>query len=240
MQSDKSQYISLNENELVDTLCLQLIKKFDWIKKRNNPATSKIVKKYLKEKLNYIPLLQPDIDIIFLEKSGNLNAVEVKLFRPKSTGFKMRFYKGIDQALALHRYGFNYVALWQFFHPSINMDDINKYGAESWYFIRNRLKLPLDFSYFKIILEDDEYKFHILQYESPSTGFSLGKAIDDSDFRIDWKYENPYKNDRTSVEIRESIIKYLKIPIKTIYNPKRDSFNVIAHSNVVTVPINNK
>ncbi len=164
------------------------------------------MKRDLENVLGGIPILQPEIDMIFHEHSGQLNAAEVKLFRPRDVNSKMPFYEGIGQALALHRFGFDHVALWFFFLPEVQIDEINKYGAEAWSFVRNDMNLPLDFSYFKI-QEDDT--FWVMQYGGRQTGFSLERQLDDQDFMIIWRHRNPIRCDIIPQIIRQLIEKYV-------------------------------
>ena len=46
-------------------------------------------------------------------------AVEVKAFSGSSLGFRLPFYEGIGQALALHRYAVDFAALWFFFYGDV-------------------------------------------------------------------------------------------------------------------------
>lgn len=57
-----------------------------------------------------IPPLQPEIDMI-LCKEDSMIAVELKYFRKKGKGLDHSFYEGIEQSLALLRWGFDNVAL---------------------------------------------------------------------------------------------------------------------------------
>jgi len=61
-----------------------------------------------------VPPLQPEIDMIFC-KNKTMMAVELKYFKRKGNGLSHSFYEGIEQALALLRWGFDNVALWQLY-----------------------------------------------------------------------------------------------------------------------------
>ncbi|MGA9098617.1 MAG: hypothetical protein WB392_06755, partial [Methanotrichaceae archaeon] len=112
------------ERHLVKKLSEKLADKFDKIYIHRKPSASEPFRNCVKERLGYVPILQPelDIDMVFKDTSGELNAVEVKSFTPAEFGFRMCFYEGIGQALALHRYGFDHVALWHFISDRIPLD----------------------------------------------------------------------------------------------------------------------
>jgi hypothetical protein len=56
-----------------------------------------------------IPPLQPEIDMI-LCKGQSMLAIELKYFKRKGNSLNHSFYEGIEQALALLRWGFDHVA----------------------------------------------------------------------------------------------------------------------------------
>ena len=200
--------MKLNEHKIVQILKDQLKKKYIKILIRKYPSNSSKIKNSLLTHFGYIPSLRPEIDMIFLEGSGRLNAAEVKFFKKKDTNFKIPFYKGIDQALSLYRYGFDNVALWHFFDSDIDMAQMNKYGAEAWHFIRSSLQLRLNFSYFKITKENAVPKFQVMQYINKHQGFSLKKFVDDPQFVIVWRYGNPLllAGDKFTLNIRQSLV----------------------------------
>ena len=192
------------ERYLVKKLREKLVNKFDEIHIHRKPSVSPKMRKYIEQQLGYIPILQPEIDMIFREKSGKLNAVEVKLLRSSEAGYNMPFYLGIGQALALHRFGFDNVALWLFVLENVPMDKMNQYGAEAWAFVRNDLNLPLDYTYFQVEMRGKNPKYHVMQYISRQKGFMLLK-IDDPSFRIKWKYGNPIMNNPVQRIIRGAL-----------------------------------
>jgi len=85
--------------------------------------------KWFKTKL---PLLtQPEIDIITCEEQGRkLRAHEVKYFRAVDKGINYGFYEGLDEALALLRFGFDDVALVHIFDEEISAEQMNDYAKE--------------------------------------------------------------------------------------------------------------
>lgn len=71
--------------------------------------------------------LQPDVDLLYgIQEEGKsrgpLTGIEVKIFKyqrgkptPKTTFPRRGYYSGIDQALSLLTFGFDYVYLWHVF-----------------------------------------------------------------------------------------------------------------------------
>ncbi|MBM4288792.1 MAG: hypothetical protein FJ135_11745 [Deltaproteobacteria bacterium] len=199
----------MNEKQVVDLLKAQLNNKFWKILTRKYPSNSPKIREFLSSSLPYLPSLRPEIDMIFLGHSGQFNAVEVKFFKASEVDYRMVFYRGMDQALALFRYGFDNIALWHFFASDIPIDEINKYGAEAWFLIRDSLQLALNFSYFRVVEEVTGPRFQVLQYVNRYTGFSLGKFIDDPDFIISWRYGNPLilGGDYFTMKVREALFR---------------------------------
>ena len=193
-----------HESNLVKKLRDKLMDKFENIYIHRRPSNSPRLRERLERQLGYVPILQPDLDMIFRETSGKLNAVEVKSFTAAEFGKNMSFYKGIGQALALHRYGFDHVALWHFISDDIPSDAINKYGAETWSFIRNDMRLPLDFTYIKVNGINEDYTFSVMQYTDRQTGIKL-LPIDNPQFHIVWRNPNPIKNLSAQRVIRSSL-----------------------------------
>lgn len=192
------------EDQLVKKLSSKLQYKFEKIYCLRKPSASPKLKKYLKNKLGYIPILQPEIDMIIRDFSGNLYAIEVKLFKADQINYKIPFYNGLGQAIALYRYGFDSVALFFFFLDSNSYTNMNRYGAEIWSFIRNDLGLPLDFSYFDVRKIENNFKFRVMQYTERQSGIKL-LEIDDPKFLIKFKYSNPIRHLPLQIEIRHGL-----------------------------------
>jgi hypothetical protein len=193
-----------HERTLVKKLREKLAYKFDKIYIHKKPSASEPFRNYVRDQLGYIPILQPELDMVFRENSGELNAVEVKSFTPSEFGYGMCFYEGIGQALALQRYGFDHVALWHFISDGILKEVINRYGPETWSFIRKDLCMPLDFSYICIGTVNDVSRFHVMQYSARQNGFEL-LEIDNPRFQIRWRHPNPIKDLETQKVIRSSL-----------------------------------
>lgn len=161
-----------------------------WVSKK--PSASTKFKNRIQSKLGYIPILQPEIDLCLLSNEGDLVAVEAKLFKGSELTYLTPFYEGIGQALALHRYGFDAVALWFLFLEGTTAKGMNRYGAEAWAFVRNDLNLPLDFSYISVEKAGAGHSFSVMQYSGRQVGFTI-RSIDDPLFLLKWKHPNPIK-----------------------------------------------
>lgn len=96
------------------------------------------------------PLAQPQIDIIVLDKDHRLLGVEVKYFKfyKKNPRPTLPFYEGIEQALALLRFGFVCVSLWQCFdfeEASGDLGVVRRYMSATRELV-NLVKLPINYS----------------------------------------------------------------------------------------------
>ena len=149
------------ERELVTEFAKQLKSRYAWVDIHKRPSASPILRQSLLNTLGYVPILQPEIDICMMDDDGAFVAAEVKAFPGSSLGFRLPFYEGIGQALALHRYGVDFAALWFFFYGDVKLALMNQYGAQAWWFVRNELKLNLDFTFFRAVKHGRSYKFDV-------------------------------------------------------------------------------
>lgn len=197
-----------SERNLVIKLKEVLSPKFDkiWIHKK--PSASKKFRESLILTLGKLPILQPEFDMLFRTFDGKLMAIETKILTINQNGLNMPYYYGIGQAMSLLRFGFDHVGLWLFVNPKVSNDKLHSYGAEAWYFIRNELSLPLEYSYFKVDTTTNPYGFQVMQYADSDSGFAL-IDIGSPSFKITWKYPNPLVHLDKSKIIRQNIEKYL-------------------------------
>jgi hypothetical protein len=165
---------------------------------RVTPAKSSKVYALLKEIYGGLsPPLQPDIDIL-LRKNDDIRAVEVKVFHLEAGNRLSRsYYEGIDQALALLMFGFNKVALWHIFDKDIELEKLARYGSSAQLFIREQLRLPLDFTAMYLTKENGDYDFvptqpRISDFRTMElVETRVLKKIDDPSFPFVWKSTNP-------------------------------------------------
>lgn len=198
------------EDKLVKELAMQLQPKVSSIWTHKKPSTSSKFKNEIERRLGYVPILQPEIDLCMLLNDDRLVAVEAKLFKGEALTYSTPFYEGIGQALALHRYGFDHVALWFLFADGADEKAFNRYGAEAWAFVRNDLCIPLDFSYLSVQRKGSKYLFQVMQYTERQNGVQL-LPINDPQFNITWKHTNPIRHNKVQQEMRSTIEWYLKI-----------------------------
>jgi hypothetical protein len=192
------------EDILVRELAAILEPKFSKIYTNKKPSASPKFKARIEERLGYIPILQPEIDICVVDREGALGAVEVKVFKGSEFTFRTPFYEGIGQALALHRYGFDGVALWFLFPGTHVPGGIDKYGPEAWSFIRKDLALPLDFSYVFVEELPEDRVYHVMQYSGRQRGYKLC-PIEHPKFVLKWRYGNPIKHLPVQTALRETL-----------------------------------
>lgn len=220
------------ERKLVEGLRNTLANKFQRIEIHRRPYNSPKVRRCLKTvlDLDYVPILQPELDMI-LWRESEMMAVEAKVFTPSS----MRsFYEGIGQALALHRFGFDYASLWLFF-LDVSEDDLRR-GSTTWEFIRDQLELPLDFTYFRVEPTDgdlDDCKFTTMQYLGSQQGYEL-LDIGDPEFEIRFKCPNPIRDQYEQRAIRFALelwfdgvltVEHLKNKLKPHRKPARVDYS---------------
>lgn len=85
----------MSERFLVKSLKEKLNPLFEriWIHKKI--STSKTFIAIVKKEFGYIPILQPEFDMVFKTFDGKLNAVETKLLKPIKNGYNIPYYRGI-------------------------------------------------------------------------------------------------------------------------------------------------
>jgi len=198
----------LNERALVKILAKKLRKRNEQVGLNSdqylgkvfahaNPAKAPKVCSFLKELYGGLaPRLQPEIDLIF-KNGDNIRAVEVKCFRLRtSNSLSGSYYEGIDQALALLMYGFNNVALWHVFDQTINPKQFMTSGSTAQLFIREQLKLPIDFTALVLVSREDYFFIptqpRVTDFETMElVDVKLLKTIDDPTFPWVWQTSNP-------------------------------------------------
>jgi len=199
----------MNERTIVENLKIQLAPRFRDILIHQNLATLTSFKTALVDRFGYLPVLN-EIDMILTDSQGHLFAIEAKYFTVENGSFNRPFYDGIGQSLSLLRYGFDYVALWHFFSANIEQDRLDRYGAATWWFIRNQTGLPLDFTYFRVDDNAGSPEFLVMQYTDPNKGAEL-IPIDRSNFIVTWKNPNPFRRTDDGKYLRQALASSLGI-----------------------------
>jgi len=112
-----------------------------------------------------VPSAQPQIDLLMVDRSLWLLAAELKYFRKTLKGeVKLPFYAGIDEALALLRFGFQVVSLWHFFNEEIEPEDMKRH-FRSCELLLDNLNLPINYQAFRVTESITETEFWRLYYE---------------------------------------------------------------------------
>ena len=194
---------------MVEKLKAQIAPRYREVLVHQNLATLTKFKTELKRRFGFLPVLN-EIDMILVGKQGHLNAIEIKCFNMNSGSFSRPFYDGIGQSLSLLRYGFDHVALWHLFSTEIDQRRFDRYGAGTWWFIRNQTGIPLDFTYFKVEDHPETPRFIVMQYGGPNTGADL-LPIDSTNFVITWKHPNPLAQTEEAKCLRAALVDSLGI-----------------------------
>ncbi len=168
------------------------------------------------------PLFQPQIDIVLkgadiytlnhlrrqdinfntFENENLIRAIEVKRFTVKN---RYPYYKGLDQAIAYLRFGFDAVALWHVFDEEVINYNI-EYAYRSWEFIRE-MALPLEFT--TLILEDNNlYPVNIVP-KNNKPELKILPEIGTQNFQLMWRHPNPYSRKTEGLRFRTLINEWL-------------------------------
>ena len=199
----------VNEQLVVEQLRDQLLPRHRKIIVRENLVNLTGFKAALETAFGYLPVLN-EVDMMLVGPEGQFYAIEVKYFAIRDGSFTRPFYDGIGQALSLLRYGFDSVALWHVFAGGIDQARLDRYGAATWWFIRNQTTLPLEFTYFKVADEEPTLKFVVMQYEGPNSGAAL-LPINHEHFKVTWKHPNPFRHTHDGKCLRSALVSALNL-----------------------------
>lgn len=134
-----------NEPELVRFWKTKLEERYLKVFPRINLSSSKFEKYWIEYWGLSIPPSQPDIDLLIVDKQKKLHAIELKYIRKSDKRrLSQSFYRGIDESLALLRFGFESVSLWHCFDNEVPRLLRGQYHTTTSELIES-LKLPIDF-----------------------------------------------------------------------------------------------
>jgi hypothetical protein len=154
------------------------------------------------------PLLaQPDVDILIVH-GGDLAGIELKYFKLQTGQFKRSYYEGIGQALALLRYGLDYVQLWHCFDQEVEPTQVIRF-VENTRDLINKLTLPIGYASLRLLKEGHDVsakEMHVIagqiyDYDKPP-----------EIRRIQGDTKNPLREQPEAKRIREFIQHVLRIP----------------------------
>jgi hypothetical protein len=162
------------------------------------------------------PPLQPEIDMI-LCKDDKMIAVEIKYFEIKGNSLSRSFYEGIEQTLALLRWGFDHVALWQLFEESVAPEELFFYGGWTWSFVHassehGGIGLPIEFTFMQVRKHGAECDFYPVQPERAPGGIRLRILPPPYNprFRITTPHPNPLAHSQEGQRLRNILQEWLE------------------------------
>lgn len=162
------------------------------------------------------PPLQPEIDMI-LCKNDKMIAVELKCFKPSGKSLSRSFYEGIGQTLALLRWGFDHVALWQLYETLISPEALWYYGGYTWQFLHGSpdqggLGLPVEFTFMRVDRANDGYDFRPIQPRLVEGAIRLELLLPPYHprFIITSPHPNPLIGDPRIQKLRKGLIEWLR------------------------------
>jgi hypothetical protein len=117
-----------DEDDLADCLRGMLAPKFKEVYPNVNLASRKFYADWEKWFGKGAPPAQPEIDLLFVASNFTLLAAELKYYRlSENATLNQPYYSGIDEALALLKFGFTCVSLWHFFDPEVPEETVKRY-----------------------------------------------------------------------------------------------------------------
>jgi len=139
-----------DEHELARSLEKMLKPKFKEIYANVNLASHNFYDNWKKWWGESAPVAQPQIDLLFVSSNLELLAVELKYYRPaRNSRIRWSYYSGIEETLALLKFGFTCVSLWHFFDYEVPDETMKNYFRDCWELIAV-LGLRINYKAFKI------------------------------------------------------------------------------------------
>ena len=150
-----------------------------------------------------LPSAQPQIDILLVDKALLLLSAEIKFFRKtKRNQNNHPFYAGVDEALALLRFGFHVVSLWHFFDETLGTEEIMK-NYKSCSSLIGALDLSLNYEAYLMTATETYVSFYQLSQFGISDERCLPNAYGKS---------NPLKSNIDAQRIQDILRAVLRIP----------------------------
>lgn len=150
-----------------------------------------------------VPSAQPQIDLLLVDRTLWLLAAELKWFRKTQRGqTNLSFYAGIDEALALLRFGFKVVSLWHFFDEELGKEEVRRL-YRSCELLIDGLNLPVNYQAFMVIKAGTEPEFWRL--------FSDGK-VQVKGLPTAYGKSNPFESNIDAQKIQDFLRTALRIP----------------------------
>jgi hypothetical protein len=171
------------------------------------PGASKFRDYYLKWFGQEPPLLQPDIDMLVVY-GRDLVGIELKYFKLQSGRLKRSYYEGIDQALGLLRYGFDYAHLWHCFDQEVDATQVSRF-VENTRDLVSKLTLPIAYGSLRVVRQGE----HVLTKEIQAFAGQIYEYDKPPEVRrIQGDSKNPLREQPEAKKVREFIQHVLRIP----------------------------
>jgi hypothetical protein len=183
---------------------------------------SKKFKRFWQEKdldIKDIPPSQPEIDMVLVDDTDILRAVEIKVIKETKRGVRPSYYLGLGQALAYLSFGFPQVALWLCYDGN-SLDDRKIYEYnDAFTKIRQPVVDLLDVTYFKILREKEGLLIETGLYKGSLRWWERGIGIPQNEGnRITWVSINPFLNQFYSLKGEFRLItSEIRKRVETIY-----------------------
>ncbi|MHA1645661.1 MAG: hypothetical protein ACTSV0_11585 [Candidatus Freyarchaeota archaeon] len=153
------------------------------------------------------PPAQPDIDLLLVDHRHNLWAIEIKYIKLEKGGkTNYSYYAGLDQALALLRFGFSGVSLWHCFDAEIPLDKIKSYVKSlNSLLLSDKIfshRPPIEYE--SLLVDKVEGQIKLKTF---NPDFSMGERIPSG-----YGYQNPLRETYEAKKIDDFLRRVLKIP----------------------------
>jgi len=192
----------VNELQLASLLQEKLAPNYRKIYRNVSLASNKFYPYWKEWHGEAAPSAQPQIDLLMVDTSLRLLAAELKWFRKTGKGQpNLPFYAGLDESLALLRFGFMVVSLWHFFDEELDKEQVRRLYSSCESLVTN-LDLPINYQAFTVTKAGRELMFWRL-YRYSDARFELPTAHGKS---------NPLRENIDAKRIQDILRAVLKIP----------------------------
>jgi hypothetical protein len=181
--------------------------RYDGVYANVTPGASKYRDYYFEWFSQEPPLAQPDVDILVVHM-GDLVGIELKYFKLQTGQFKRSYYEGIGQALALLRYGFDYVQLWHCFDQEVEPTQVTRFVENTGDLI-NKLKLPVGHASLRLLKQEHDVSANEMHVVAGQI-YDSDKPPDIRRFQTETR--NPLREQVEAKRMREFIQHVLRIP----------------------------
>ena len=157
-----------NEPALAEYWKTRLEEKYLKVFKSVRLSSRKFEQRWIKWWGPTVPPGQPDIDLLIVDKQRRLHGVELKYFtKAKKRRLSQSYYEGIDESLALLRFGLESVNLWHCFDKEVPKFLFGQYHSTASKLIQS-LKLPICYEGLYLDLYQDEIQAYPIISGEPS------------------------------------------------------------------------